>query len=70
MACFAQASDASEAEAWYLLGLVHDIAHEHEEMARCMRKAHSHFGKFFWHRGSELFGPTKSIIVDELWESF
>lgn len=27
------------ADLWYLLGLIHDIAHEHEDMARCMRKA-------------------------------
>ena len=27
------------ADLWYSLGLVHDIAHEHEEVERCMRKA-------------------------------
>ena len=27
------------ADVWYSLGLVHDIAHEHEEVERCMRKA-------------------------------
>ncbi|CAK9011964.1 Hypothetical protein (Fragment) [Durusdinium trenchii] len=29
----------SSGEVWYLLGVVHDIAHEHEEMVLCMRKA-------------------------------
>ena len=29
-------------ESLYLLGLVHDIAHEHEEVASCMQRALSH----------------------------
>lgn len=33
-------SAAEAADVWYLLGLVHDIAHEHEEVERCMRQAH------------------------------
>ena len=33
---------AERAETWYLLGLVHDIAHEHGEVARCMRQALSY----------------------------
>ena len=33
-------TSGAAADLWYLLGLIHDIAHEHEDMARCMRKAH------------------------------
>lgn len=33
-------TSVAAADLWYLLGLIHDIAHEHEDMARCMRKAH------------------------------
>ena len=36
---FDSAAKPSMADVWYSLGLVHDIAHEHEEVDRCMRKA-------------------------------
>ena len=28
----------SIADLWYLLGLIHDMGHEHEEVEKCMRK--------------------------------
>lgn len=39
-------SAAEAADVWYLLGLVHDIAHEHEEVEGCMRQAHFKFSQF------------------------
>ena len=34
-----EAAVAEVAEAWYLLGIVNDICHKHEDVAHCMRQA-------------------------------
>lgn len=31
--------NALRSEVWFLRGFVHDVAHEHEQMAKCMRRA-------------------------------
>ncbi|CAJ1452064.1 unnamed protein product [Effrenium voratum] len=37
--CEEAGKEATWSEVWFLRGFVHDVAHEHEQMAKCMRRA-------------------------------
>eukprot|EP00435_Cladocopium_sp_Y103_P018470 s4794_g4.t1 len=57
-----EAAKPSIADVWYSLGLVHDIAHEHEEVERCMRKALSyHERPEIWPYLAEPLLGTRSV---------